>query len=336
MLRSGQMVAEPTDQHGTSPDRSVDHVAGLVERALAGDRRAVGRLATLVENGGASADRALTLLYPRSGRAHVIGITGPPGAGKSTLTNALIGAYRDLGHRVAVIAVDPSSERTGGATLGDRIRMTERHADQDVWVRSMANRGQAGGIAAATAGLIHLFDALDYDPVIVESVGAGQSEIALSDLVHTNLVVQAPGAGDHIQALKAGLLETADAHVVNKADLPGAARLARDLLASLDLAWGAATGTADRAESPPVFQVSATERTGIAGLLEFLLTRPVVTVPHVRAASDRDRAAAEIRGRVTASYLAGLRPLLERIDPDLIDAVASRTQTPADAAGQVN
>ncbi|MEJ7761292.1 MAG: methylmalonyl Co-A mutase-associated GTPase MeaB [Thermomicrobiales bacterium] len=321
---------------GITPARPVsDSVRELVDRALGGDRRSIGRLTTLVEDGGQRADRVLSLLYARSGHAHVIGITGPPGAGKSTLTNALIGAYREAGHRVAVIAVDPSSDRTGGAMLGDRIRMMDRHSDEGVWVRSMANRGQPGGIAAATGGMVHLFDALGYDPIIVESVGAGQSEIAIADLVHTNLVVQAPGAGDHIQALKAGLLETADAHVVNKADLPGAARLARDLLSSLDLTWDTAPGVPGDQRPPPVFQVSAASRDGIGEVFNYLLERPVLTDSSVRAVSDRARAQAEVRARVTATYLAGLGPLLERIDADLVDPVAKRVLTPADAASRV-
>ncbi len=311
-------------------------IEDLVARALAGERRSIGRLATLVENGGRAAERVLTLLYPKSGHAHVIGITGPPGAGKSTLTNALIGAYRASGDRVAVVAIDPSSERTGGATLGDRIRMTDRYADDGVWVRSMANRGQPGGVAAATGDMVALFDALGYDPILVESVGAGQGEIAIRGLVQTNLVVQAPGAGDHIQALKAGLLETADAHVVNKDDLPGAGRLARDLLSSLDLAWPPGSGeTGHVAAVPAVIRVSAQTGSGIDDLMRFLRTRNVVVDNDAGMAVRRARARADITARVTAGYLAGLDGILAQIDDRLVDEVASRRIAPGEAARQV-
>ena len=202
---------------------------GLVDRLLAGDPRALARLATLVEAGDAVGETALARLYPRTGQAHVVGVTGPPGAGKSTLVNALIGAARRTDRRVGVVAVDPSSPISGGAVLGDRIRMMERHADEGVFVRSMATRGQLGGLATATAGIVHLLDAAGFPLVLVETVGVGQDAIDIATLAQSVVVLQVPGLGDGIQAIKAGLLEVSDILVVNKADRPGADELARQL-----------------------------------------------------------------------------------------------------------
>ncbi len=165
------------------------------------------------------------------GRAHVVGITGPAGAGKSTLVNALVGELLARGHKVAIVAVDPSSPFTGGAVLGDRIRMAEHQADERVFIRSLAARGHAGGVSRATAQVIDVLDAAGFDLILVETVGAGQSDVAIAKLARTRIVVYPPGLGDEVQALKAGVLEIADILVVNKADLPGAERTARDLLA---------------------------------------------------------------------------------------------------------
>jgi LAO/AO transport system kinase len=181
----------------------------------------------LLEQGTAAGQRALADLYAATGQAHVVGITGPPGAGKSTLVSALIGSIRETGRRVAVVAVDPSSPISGGAVLGDRIRMMERQADTGVFIRSMAARGRVGGLAAATADVVHVLDAAGFDVILIETVGAGQDGVDIASLAQTVVVLQVPGLGDGVQAIKAGMLEVGDILVVNKADLPGARDLGR-------------------------------------------------------------------------------------------------------------
>jgi len=211
----------------------------LVEAALLGDRRAIARLITRIENGGADASADLAQLYPHTGRAHIIGVTGPPGTGKSTLVNELAQAYRAGDHRVGVIAVDPTSPFSGGAILGDRIRMRDLAGDPGIFVRSMATRGSLGGLARATADAIKVLDAAGFDVVIVETVGAGQSEVEIAQTAHTVIVVEAPGLGDEVQAIKAGILEIADVFAVNKADREGADRTAAALEMMLDLGHAA-------------------------------------------------------------------------------------------------
>ena len=205
--------------------------ADWLKRIRAGDRRTIARAITAAENDPAHADVMRETLAAHIGRAHVVGITGPAGAGKSTLVNALLGELLARGHKVAIVAVDPSSPFTGGAVLGDRIRMAEHQADERVFIRSLAARGHAGGVSRATAQVIDVLDAAGFDLILVETVGAGQSDVAIAKLARTRIVVYPPGLGDEIQALKAGVLEIADILVVNKADLAGAERTARDLLA---------------------------------------------------------------------------------------------------------
>lgn len=202
-----------------------------LQRIRAGDRRTIARAITAVENDPARAETTRATLAPYLGHAHIVGITGPGGAGKSTLVNALVGELLKRGQRVAVVAVDPSSPLTGGAVLGDRIRMAEHQAHERVFIRSLAARGHAGGLSRTTAQVVDVLDAAGFDTVLVETVGAGQSDVAIAKLARTRIVVYPPGLGDEIQALKAGVLEIADILVVNKADLPGADRTARDLLA---------------------------------------------------------------------------------------------------------
>lgn len=213
-----------------------------VKAILEGDRRALARLLTLVENDDPQGRAALNELYPRTGKAHVVGITGAPGTGKSSFTNQLARIYRNppAGEpkSVAIVAVDPSSPFTGGALLGDRVRMKDHSGDAGVFIRSMASRGAVGGIARATAAVTQVLDAAGFDAVLVETVGAGQSEVEIARLAHTTIVVEAPGMGDDIQAIKAGILEIADILVVNKADLPGAERTEQVLRASLEMGAG--------------------------------------------------------------------------------------------------
>jgi len=225
----------------------------IVRRVLAGDRRAVARLITMIENDGDEARRALADLYPYTGQAHVVGVTGAPGTGKSTLVNELAKVYRGGGGQpakvyrgggrqpthppktVGIIAVDPTSPFSGGAILGDRIRMRELSGDPGIFIRSMATRGSLGGLARATADAIKVLDAAGYEVIFVETVGAGQAEVDIAKTAHTTIVIQAPGLGDDIQAIKAGIVEIADIFAVNKADREGAESAVMALQMLLDL-----------------------------------------------------------------------------------------------------
>ena len=253
----------------------------LADAALAGDRGALARLLTAVENRTPVAETAMRRLYPRAGRAHLVGITGPPGSGKSTLVAALIGEVRRAGRSVAVIAVDPSSPITGGALLGDRVRMQAYASDGDVFIRSMASRGHAGGLASTSVAAATVLDAAGFDLVLVETVGTGQSEVEVAASADTTVVLEAPEMGDEIQAIKAGLLEVADLVVVNKGDKPGAQRTASQLRAMLVAAApGPRRGEVDparpRPKRPEVLITTAATGTG---------------VPELLAALDRHRAA---------------------------------------------
>lgn len=209
----------------------------LTESILAGNRLALARLLTQVENDRPEGKAALAELFPHTGRAHLIGVTGAPGTGKSSLVNQLALYYRRTqDKKIAIIAVDPSSPFTGGAVLGDRVRMRDLAGDGGIFIRSMASRGSVGGIAQATASLAQVFDAAGFDVIIIETVGAGQSEVDVARLAHTTIVVEAPGMGDDIQAIKAGILEIADILVINKADRPGVENTERALRSTLELA----------------------------------------------------------------------------------------------------
>ena len=235
------------------------------DKLLAGDLRALARAASLIENGSAEGRELLRVLFAETGHAVSIGITGPPGAGKSTLVSRIAACLRANGKRVAIIAVDPSSPFSRGAILGDRIRMQEHHGDPGVFIRSMATRGQMGGLASSTLELVLLFDAARFDVVLIETVGVGQDEIDISRLADVTMVVLVPNLGDDVQAIKAGIMEIADIFAINKSDLPGSERLEQEIRAMQSLS--------DAAKNTPpasVRRVSATEGAGIDDLLKEL------------------------------------------------------------------
>ncbi len=233
----------------------------LVDRLLAGDRRAVARLISLVENGAPESREALAALFPHTGHAHIVGITGSPGSGKSTLVNQLAKVFRRQGATVGIVAVDPTSPFSGGAILGDRIRMQDLCGDPGVFIRSMATRGALGGLARATSDVVKVLDAFGKDVILVETVGVGQDEVDIAKAAHTTIVVEAPGMGDDIQAIKAGVMEIADILVVNKADREGAERTVAALEMMLDLNGHPACGW-----QTPVLKTVATQDEGIADL----------------------------------------------------------------------
>lgn len=234
----------------------------LAQRLLDGDRRAAARLITLIENDADGIDLELQRIYPHTGQAHIIGVTGPPGGGKSTLVKELAREFRSRGMKVGIIAIDPTSPYTGGAILGDRIRMQDLSNDPGVFIRSMASRGALGGLSRATADAVKVLDAFGCEIVLVETVGAGQGEVDIARAAHTAIVVEVPGMGDEIQAIKAGILEIADVFAVNKADKDGADRVAIELEVMLGMngkpsAW-----------VPPVVKTVATSGQGVAELAD--------------------------------------------------------------------
>lgn len=233
-------------------------VPALFEAACGGDRAALARLLSLVERGGADARDVGRLSYPLSGRGYTVGLTGAPGAGKSTLTSALIGHLRAGGEEVAVLAIDPSSPFTGGAILGDRVRMQDHATDPGVFIRSMATRGHLGGLSLATPEAVRLLDAIGRRWILVETVGVGQVEVEIAGKADTTVVVVNPGWGDSVQANKAGLMEIADVFVINKADRKGVEETRRDLEQMLELSDLAAD-----AWRPPILPVVAVEGTGV-------------------------------------------------------------------------
>ena len=269
----------------------MDSTANTLAAIRAGDRRLIARAITALENGHAQAPALRAALAEHAGRAHVVGITGPPGGGKSTLVSALIKALRAQGRTVAVVAVDPSSPFTGGAVLGDRIRMGEHQADEGVFIRSLASRGHLGGLSRAAADAIDVFDAAGYDTIITETVGAGQSEVEITRVADTRLVVCPPGLGDDVQAIKAGVLEIADAFIVSKADLPDAHRTERDLQAMLAL-------RRQRDVMPPIFRTQATAGEGIEAVADWLAQRKA---RGTRLGSEADRKARGIVRRAIAA-----------------------------------
>jgi LAO/AO transport system kinase len=279
----------------------VTKAADLVDRALTGQQRAVAQLISRVESGSPDLPEIAARLAPHTGRAQVVGLTGSPGVGKSTTTSALVTAFRRAGKRVGVLAIDPSSPFSGGALLGDRVRMGDHALDDGVFIRSMATRGHLGGLAWATPQALRVLDAAGCDVVLVETVGVGQSEVDVVSLADTTLVLLAPGMGDGVQAAKAGILEIADVFVVNKADRDGAAQTVRDLRYMMSL------GERRDAWRPPVCKTVAARGEGIAEVVEAVAEhRAWLAESGEGARRRRRRAAAEIEA-------IGLERVRERI-----------------------
>ena len=288
----------------------------LVAKAQAGDTRAIARLLTVVENEEAGAAEALRRLYPLTGHARVIGVTGPPGGGKSTLVNRLAGAYRDEGERVGVVAVDPSSPFSGGALLGDRIRMRDRFLDQGLFIRSMASRGHSGGLARTTSRVVNVLDAIGYGVVLVETVGVGQEEVEVIRVVDTVALVTVPGLGDDIQAIKAGVLEIADVLVVNKADRPGADETARDLAQMLTL------GKLRTSWKPPIVRTVAATGENVTQLMAAIEQHRAWAAEN----GERDRRRREAARADVEDILreALVRQLRDRVGPERVDRAVAR------------
>jgi LAO/AO transport system kinase len=291
----------------------VAQAASLSTRVLEGDIRGASRLMRLIDDGDPAATPELQALFPHTGKAWVVGITGSPGAGKSTLTDRLIAWYRKQGKSVGVLAVDPTSPFTGGAILGDRIRMQEHATDPGVFIRSLATRGNLGGLSRATGDCIRVMDAMGRDVILVETVGVGQDEIDIAQMAHTTVVVVVPGMGDDIQAIKAGILEVADLFAVNKSDLDGSDRTVRELRSMLELrhAVRAHPGDHDRSHrmlapktpeaprgpdlstewEPPILKVVASRDQGVDALAEGIARQQAfLEVSGQKAVKERARA----------------------------------------------
>ena len=323
--------------------------AELINGTLAGERRALARLISLIEDDGEDARHALSVLYPHTGRAHVIGVTGAPGTGKSTLVNRLALELRQRDVTVGIVAVDPTSPFSGGAILGDRIRMRDLSGDPGIFIRSMASRGSLGGLARTTGDIVKVLDAAGFPIIVVETVGAGQAEVEIASTAHTTLVVEVPGLGDDIQAIKAGLMEIADILVVNKSDREGADRTVMSLQMMLDLNTNASHSGPHHSEGrpsapeeaardshwrPPVIKTTATEGTGTAEVVD--------AIEEHRAYLDRSGLLVDQeRARARSEFMRLLRHdlldrFLDRANADeiesLIDMIVARDTDPYTAA----
>lgn len=317
------------------------HVAmDMFDEVLKGERLALARLLTLVENDTPKGRAALDYLFPHTGKAHLIGVTGSPGTGKSSLVNQLAQEFRAAGaSKVAVIAVDPSSPFTGGALLGDRVRMRDLSGDPGVFIRSMASRGALGGLSQTTAAAAQVMDAAGFEVILIETVGAGQSEVDIARLAHTVLVVEAPGLGDDIQAIKAGILEIADILVVNKCDLPGAERTASALKAMLEMAHPTKPGLMSEQAywMPPVLMACSTGCQPVDHIIEAVKKHKTYLLESGEwQRRERERLQnnldALIRGTLMQRFHQGMPPETYR---EIVDRLVSRELSPFEAVEQL-
>ena len=301
-----------------------------VKRVLSGDVRALARAISVVEENASGSAALLRGVFPHTGRATVIGITGSPGAGKSSLVDRLVASFREQGKRVGVVAVDPSSAYSGGAILGDRVRMQGHATDDGVFIRSMASRGHLGGLSRAASDAVDLMDAAGYDPVIIETVGVGQDEIEVARAADVVTVVLVPGMGDDIQAIKAGILEIADLFVINKADRPGADKVATELDAMMALAPSIT-------RRPPIYRTVATTGEGVSALRDGLTAYVASAGAETRAQRRWERAEMRFLGVLTDRFLRDVRL---RLLPgprfaEMVGEIADRRLDPYSAADRV-
>lgn len=324
----------------------------LLEGVRQGQTRAIARLISRVENSAAAAANIVPEIYRSTGRAHIIGVTGPPGSGKSSLVNELAKALRQKSIKVGIIAVDPSSPFTGGALLGDRVRMQDLSGDSGIFIRSLASRGSLGGLSQATAVVIKVLDAAGFDTILIETVGAGQAEVDIASAAHTTMVIEAPGMGDDIQSIKAGILEIADILVVNKADRPGAARTVRSLKSMLQLGQAGPVrhhgrimqasaisdnGTDESLWPIPVLETIAIDGSGVEELLAMVLNHKT----HLHDSGgwlerEKIRSRREIEMLLQTRFLAQFQAAFSQTAQDqLISAIAHRETDPYTAVDEI-
>lgn len=305
---------------------------GLIEQMLEGDQKALSRLMSIVENNPEDGRKVIERIYSKTGNAHIVGITGSPGVGKSTLVDTIIDGYRSRGKTVGVVAVDPSSPFTGGAVLGDRIRMQSRVFDGGVFIRSLSSQGELGGVSRSANDIIKLLDAFGKDVILIETVGTGQSEVEILKLAHTVIVVLAPGLGDDIQAMKAGILEIGDLFVVNKCDLPGAEKTAQEIRQMLE--FGRNPGN----WMPQVFQTSARSKQGIDALIEGIAQhRAYMLREQAFERKNRERIESEIEKLIFERFYKELfLPVREKdFYAESVRRVANKEITPAAAVDEI-
>jgi len=304
-------------------------LATLLERFERGDKVALARLITLIENHAPERNAVIESIYAKTGHAHIVGITGPPGAGKSTLVNVMIAKYRAMGKQVAVLAIDPSSPFSGGAVLGDRVRMTDHYKDTGVYIRSISSRGSHGGLSRAAREIVKLLDAFGHDIIIIETVGVGQTELGIMDLADTTVVVTVPEGGDAVQVMKAGLNEIADIFVVNKADRDGADRIKAEL--ELNVHLRPAGGW-----RPPVLMTQAAADKGVEQVVGSIGKHGEYLAEHHDAARESERRAAELievlSGELTDRTM---RALKDGRDDSLLASVRSGQLNPYGAARKI-
>lgn len=321
-------ASERSDKNQPRQNQPVEE---LIQRALSGDRGAIGRLLSVAEAGGDRGSELTELTFGPSRGAHIVGITGAPGSGKSTMVGQLVALLVSLGSKPAVLAVDPSSPLTGGAILGDRVRMTD--IDDVAFIRSVATRGHAGGLAMAIPGCVRVFDTMGFDPVVIETVGVGQVEVDVTAAADTTLVVVTPGMGDAVQANKAGLLEVADIFVVNKSDRPGASDARRDLELMLDLSH--VTGQEDVHYRPPILMANSLAGEGIPEVAAAIEAHR----QYLNSSGlDELRRAKRARFELTAHLQQGFESALEaKLDSnaELINNIAAGKVSPTAAVDQI-